>query len=93
MKKASIICLDLKPCSLAQKTAIQRALKGYKDYSNKGTHIYERRGKLDEIPHSKLNKGVIVLESKDKNKITSILKKHGASYNVFDIMAPKTLLH
>jgi len=93
MKEISIICLNFKKCNSAQKTAIQRALKGYIDHSNKGTHIYKRKGLLNEIPNSILNKGVIAVESKDKKKIVSILKKNNASCKILNFYTPKKILH
>ena len=93
MEEISIICLDLKRCNSAQRTAIQRGLKGYIDYSNKGSHTYKRKGILDEIPHLKLNKGVICVEPNNKRKITSILRKNKASYKILNFYTTKQVLH
>lgn len=93
MQEISIVYFDLRKCSTAQRTAIQRRLKGYKDYSNKGNYNYKRKGVLHEIPHLKLNKGVICVESKNKRKITSLLKKENASYKILNFYTDKQVLH
>lgn len=93
MKEISIVCFDLKKCSTAQRTAIQRKLKGYKDYSNKGNYTYKRKGVLHEVPHLRLNKGVICVGSKDKRKITSLLRRSKASYKVLNFYTDKEVLH
>ena len=93
MQKISIVCFDLRKCSIAQKTAIQRRLKGYKDYSNKGNYTYKRKGVLHEVPNLKLNKGVICVESKNKRKITSLLRKGNASYKILNFYTDKQVLH
>ena len=91
MKEVSIISFKLKKCNLAQRTAIQRALKGYIDYSNKGSHRYKREGELNQIPHKILNNGVIMLNKKDKLKITSILRKNKAEVRIIDLFSKKNL--
>jgi len=73
MKEVSIVSFKLKKCIDSQKTAIQRALKGYIDHSNKGSHIYKRKGILENTPHLTLNKGVILIDTKNKIKLTKIL--------------------
>lgn len=89
MKEICIISFKLKKCNLAQRTAIQRALRGYIDYSNKGSHRYEREGKLKKIPHKILNKGVIMLNKEDKQKITPILKKNKADVMIINLFSKK----
>jgi hypothetical protein len=93
MKEVSIICLDLKQCAESQRTAIQRGLSGYIDYSNKGAYKYKRKGILDEISHLRLNKGVIVVEPKNKKRVTTLLKKNNATYKILNLYSSKQVLH
>lgn len=93
MEQVSIVCFDLKKCDFAQRTAIQRRLRGYTDYSNKGNYNYKRKGLLNEIPHLRLNKGVIAVETKNKRKITTLLKNNKASYKILNFYTPRQVLH
>lgn len=92
MEKISIIKFNLNKCNSAQKTSIQRALRGYIDHSNKGSYLYKRKGILNELPHHIISKSVIMVRSKDKNKILSILKDYKSSYDVFNLYSSKEKL-
>jgi|SRR3989344_8434636 len=92
MKEVSIVSFKLKKCIDSQKTAIQRALKGYIDHSNKGSHIYKRKGILENTPHLTLNKGVILIDTKNKIKLTKILKDNNAKFDTYDLFSNKPLL-
>jgi len=48
---------------------VTRKIYGYKDASNRGRYIYEREGILTNIPHSKLGKGVFMVDTKDADEI------------------------
>ena len=93
MKKVSIIGYTLSKADLGQKTAIQRALNGYIDHSNNQSYTYKRKGLLEQIPCKSISRGVVLVEAKDKNKITSILKKHKAHVEVINLYAKSSLLH
>lgn len=53
---------------------------GYKDHSQKGKYIYERKGILDEIPNILINpiRSVIIVKKKDAEKIIEFLKEFDA---------------
>ena len=57
-----------------------RGLFGYRNHSNKGKYLYERRGLLDDIPHILVNpvRSVLVVMEKDAQRILDFLKTHGA---------------
>lgn len=93
MKKVSIIGYTLSKANLGQKTAIQRALNGYLDHSNNQSYTYKRKGLLEQIPCKSISRGVIIVESKDKNKVVSILRRHKASIEVINLYAKGSLLH
>lgn len=93
MQELSIISYNLKHCSLTQKTAIQRAINGYKDHSCNQYYTYQRKGILDIIPNISLNKGVLIVKLTDKNKITNVLKKNKASVQIIDLYSKKQVLH
>ena len=93
MRKVSIIGYSLNKADLSQKTAIQRALNGYVDHSNNQSYTYKRKGLLEQIPCKNIGRGVILVETKDKNKIVSILRKHKSCVEVRKLYAKDTLLH
>lgn len=77
MAKKSIILYDLKNKKPQEKVDITRKIFGFKDKSNNGNYIYERKGLLENIDHEKWNKAVILINSEDENKVLKILKKFG----------------
>ena len=56
------------------RTRFFRKLYGCKDKSNYGKYTYERKGVLDEIPHIKLARAVIIVRNEDKEKLLEFLK-------------------
>ncbi len=93
MKKVSLISYSLDKATLGQKTAIQRASNGYVDYSNNQSYVYKRKGLLEQIPCKSISKGVILIESKDKNKVLFILKKHEAVIKIINLYSTTHVLH
>ena len=87
MKEISIIKYGMQNCNGQQKTAIKRAINGYNDYSNNGKYNYKRKGLLDEIPHTRISKGVILIDKRHKIKLLRPLKKYGASYTVINVFS------
>lgn len=83
--KAILICYTLEKTTQTQRTALNRELNGYTDYSNKGRYAYQREGMLTNIPHIKPGKSVIITKKQYKNKILKTLKKYKAKTNQYDI--------
>lgn len=65
---------------------LSRALNGYKDYSNKGKYLYERKGLLEEIPHIKLMRGVFIVNKEDAQKFISLLNRYKIEYYTRDVI-------
>jgi hypothetical protein len=53
--------------------------------SHKGKYRYRRKGLLDEIPHIKLGKGVLIIKHTDLDKVTRFLDEWEADYTTRDI--------
>lgn len=51
----------------------------------KGKYKYRRQGLLDEIPHRKLIRGVLIIKKKDTPKIVKFLKEYGAEFHTRNI--------
>ena len=92
MKKLSLISYSLNKSNINQKTTIQRSLNGYKDHSNNQTYTYKRKGLLEEIPCKNVNRGVILVEHKNKDRILSVLKKNKASVEVIELYSKTSVL-
>ena len=93
MQKLSIISYNLKNCSLTQRTIVQRAINGYKDYSYNRRYTYYRKGLVDILPNIYLNNGVIIVASKDMPKIRSVLKANRSQIKIIEVYSKKLLLH
>lgn len=91
--EALLVSYTLEKANINQKTNLHRILYGYTDHSNKGSHKYERKGLLNKYPNIKLNRGVIIINTKDKNKILPVLKKNRATIKSLKVDINKSLLH
>jgi len=69
-----------------QKGADQFCKKFYgQDTSTKGKR-YRRKGLLDEIPHVKLIRGVIIVSTRDVKEVTKFLREFNAEVHVRNIV-------
>lgn len=48
---------------------VTRKIYGYKDASNRGQYLYERKGILTNLQHDRLGKGVFMVDTKEAGKI------------------------
>jgi hypothetical protein len=91
--KAKLFAYDLSKLSQYQKVRVNRALFGYIDNSNKNSYHYRRKGVIEDIPHLKISKGVIIVRDQDKEKISSILKEYKVKYLILNVMIKSSMLH
>ena len=63
-----------------------RRFYGYLDRSCNYRYQYQRRGLLDEYPHLKLQRGVIVVMKEDAEPILSFLESYNAEIFARDII-------
>jgi hypothetical protein len=90
--KASLIIHDLSKLSHYQKVLFNREIYGYTDNSNNNSYHYKRKGLLSQIPHLRLLKGALVINSTDINKIKLLLRKYGIKYEIYDILIKESKL-
>lgn len=62
-----------------------RRFYGYLDRSNLGKYTYRRPGFLDEIPHVKVIRGVVIVGMEDVRKVTNFLKEFGAEVHTWTV--------
>ena len=91
--KAVLICYSLGKVSHDVRSAFKRELLGYVDRSNNGLYEYQRKGLLDNIPHIKPAKGVIIVKDSNGKKVKLLLRKYKARLKSFDIDIKQTMLH
>lgn len=86
-----LICYSLEKSQFTQveRNRFRKELLGYNDFSNKGKYKYYRSGLLDEIPHNKLIRSVLVIKKEDHDKIVSFLDKYNARYFVREVKLTK----
>ncbi len=63
-------------------SAFVKAFYGQETSSHHGKYKYRRTGILDEIPHNKLIRGVIIVKSEEANKVIEFLEKQFAQYHI-----------
>jgi len=62
-----------------------RRFYGYLDRSNLGKYTYRRPGFLDEIPHVKVIRGVVIVRTEDVGKVTNFLNEFGAEVHTWTV--------
>lgn len=75
-----------------EKTRIQRFLYGYRDHSNRGTHIYQRKGIMDKLMCKNIDNRVILVLEKDSAEIVSVLEGSGAKLEIIPVDVNKEFL-
>lgn len=65
-----------------QKTTNEFCKKFYGQETSSHGYTYRRKGLLDDIPHRKLIRGVLIFRDRDVSKVTEFLKSYGAEYHV-----------
>ena len=63
-------------------SAFVKAFYGQETSSHNGKYKYRRNGILDEIPHNKLIRGVIIVKSEEASQVIEFLDKKSAQYHI-----------
>src|SRR3990172_8757288 len=59
-----------------------KRLYGQPTSSHGGRYRYRRRGLLDDIPHRRLIRGVLILRAEDADRVTGWLRERGAEVHM-----------
>ena len=76
-----------------KRVATHRILNRYTDHSNNAKYTYKRKRILEETPSYKPVRGVIIIETKHKNKIITLFNKNKISYKTFNTSISNSMLH
>ena len=63
-------------------SSFAKAFYGQETSSHKGKYRYRRHGLLDDVPHRRLIRGVIIIRNDDVEQVTMFLKQHSAQYYI-----------
>lgn len=63
-----------------------RKLYGRETTTHEGKYHYRTRGLLDEIPHRKLIRGVLIIRPEDEDRLVQFLEQYDAEYYTRDII-------
>ena len=63
-------------------SAFAKKFYGQETSAQGGRYRYRRHGLLDDIPHNKLIRGVIIVHAEDVERVTSFLDQNSAIYHV-----------
>ncbi len=55
-----------------------KKLYGQRTSSHGGTYVYRRKGLLDEIPHVRLIRGVVIVRMEDAGRVARLLQAYDA---------------
>lgn len=89
--KGKIICYNMKSSNLSRRDVDKflRELIGHNDKSHHGRYSYRKQGILDEIPHIKPVRSVIVVPKKESPQVIDLLKKYAIDTYIRDIILTK----
>lgn len=91
LMKGKLICYTLGKSSHKERSKLKRELFGYIDKSNNTQYQYQRKGILDQIPHTRPIRSVIITKKEDFMMVYNVLKKYGAKAYIFDVVLKKPL--
>ena len=63
-----------------------RKLYGRETTTHEGKYHYRTRGLLDDIPHRRLIRGVLIIRPEDEGKLVQFLEQYDAEYYTRDII-------
>lgn len=89
--KAKLLCYSLGECSRSARANFHNEMYGYKDHSNRGKYVYERKGLMERTRSKKIVDSVILTTQSDAPKIVKLLKKYGAKIYMFSVLTRKKL--
>ena len=75
-----------KGMSQKERNEFSRQFYGYVDKSNFGRYSYKRNGWLDQFPHLKPVKSVIIVRNEDAQKVVDYLEHFDAELFIRDVL-------
>ncbi len=84
--RANLICYSLGKANPVTRTKLQRELYGYKDISNNGKYVYQRKGLVQTTKSKRVMDSVILTNQTSVNDIIKLLKKYRAKFHMFVVL-------
>ncbi len=76
--EGTLIAFRLATYDRDKASELVKRLYGQRTSSHGGKYVYRRRGLLDEVPHVRLIRGVILVRTEDAKRVIGFLEGHGA---------------
>ncbi len=77
MKTGTLILYHANHLERKVREKLRRELMGYRDGSNMGRYVYERKGLLKDIPFIKPCKSVVIVRDKDAKRLINLFDEFG----------------
>lgn len=89
--KGKIICYNFKASNLSRGDMDQflREIAGHNDKSNYGKYSYRKRGLLDDLPHIKPVRSVIVVSRNESISLINLIRRYKIDAYIRDIILTK----
>ena len=80
--EGTLIAFRLASYDKDQASELVKRLYGQRTSSHGGKYVYRRKGLLDEIPHVRLVRGVVIVRTADTKRVVEFLTNLGAEVQV-----------
>ncbi len=77
--EGTLIAFRLRQYDKDRASELVKRLYGQRTSSHGGKYVYRRKGLLDEIPHVRLIRGVVLVRTEDAVRVTKFLDELGAA--------------
>jgi len=78
----TLIAFRLAPYDRDKASELVKRLYGQATSSHGGTYVYRRKGLLDETPHVRLIRGVMIVRTEDAGPVLRLLKEMAVEVHV-----------
>ena len=72
--EGTLIAFRLATYDKNKASELVKRLYGQRTSSHGGTYVYRRKGLLDEIPHVRLIRGVVIVRQTDQGRVLALLR-------------------
>ena len=86
--KGKLVCYHFGKIDPSRRMMFHKEMYGYKDFSNRGKYLYQRKGVLNTVKHRKILDCVILTDERGARTIVKILRKYQAKTFVFSVLTP-----
>ena len=82
MARGVLVAFRLEAYDKNRASELVKRLYGQETASHGGRYRYRRKGLLEDVPHRKLIRGVLVLREEDARTVVRLLREYGSEIHV-----------